>query len=229
MPLLLLYFYSEIATLQNPFFSFFQHKALPKSLAIVSWCKNTIILFHFFIVSGRQSVVAPFLPSGTSVLLGYKFMDLGSCSGGLNRRETALIFTLEDSEYVWICFRTVFQIWSLQNMKNLSATFLLKYSTDFQYQSYNDLLMRFFISIFRGNVLGRQVLQLRICTCPKRDMDQDEKNNDKQVSKNVLSNPRRLDPVSADKRQAFWVLVSDNLKLANKNATFARMLQRISN
>ena len=59
-------------------------------------------------------------------------------------------------------------------------------------------------------------------------MDQDEKNSEKQVSKNVLSNPRRLDPVSADKRQAFWVLVSDNLKLANKNATFARMLQCIS-
>ena len=59
-------------------------------------------------------------------------------------------------------------------------------------------------------------------------MDQDEKNSEKQVSKNVLSNSRRLDPVSTDKRQAFWVLVSDNLKHANKNATLARMLQCIS-
>ena len=52
----------------------------------------------FFSVSGRHSVMAP-LTSG-SPILAFKFMDLGSCSGGLNRRETALVFTLEDSEYV---------------------------------------------------------------------------------------------------------------------------------
>ena len=68
--------------------------------------------------------------------------------------------------------------------------------------------LRIIFLIFRGTVLGRQVLQLRICTCPKRDMDQDEKNSEKQVSKNVLSNSRRLDPVSTDKRQASLELES---------------------
>ena len=66
------------------------------------------------------------------------------------------------------------------------------------------------ISFFSGNVLGRQVLQLRICTCPKRDLEQDEKNHTKQVAKNRLSNPQWIDPVSSEKRQPFWVLVSIN-------------------
>ena len=34
-------------------------------------------------------------PGSDEVQLAYKFMDLGSCSGGLNRREVAVIFTLE--------------------------------------------------------------------------------------------------------------------------------------
>ena len=218
LPLLLLpghyYYVLSIVKLQlckNPFFFSFATKLFQKSLSILLRCKNTLyrifqtFFFHSFLVSGRHSVVAPFSPSGTGVLLGYKFMDLGSCSGGLNRRETALVFTLEDSEYV-----------------HNFLVLILKFS-------YCQIYAWFFLLlIFRGNVLGRQVLQLRICTCPKRDMDQDEKNSEKQVSKNVLSNSRRLDPVSTDKRQAFWVLVSDNLKLANKNATFARMLQCIS-
>ncbi len=34
-------------------------------------------------------------PGSTEVSIGYKFMDLGSCPGGLNRRDTAVIFTLE--------------------------------------------------------------------------------------------------------------------------------------
>ena len=29
------------------------------------------------------------------VSLAFKFMDLGSCIGGVNRRDTAIIFTLE--------------------------------------------------------------------------------------------------------------------------------------
>ena len=114
LPLLLLpchyYYVLSIVKLQlckNPFFFLFCNTSLfQKSLSILLRCKNTsykiflIFFFHSFSVSGRHSVVAPFSPSGTGVLLGYKFMDLGSCSGGLNRRETALVFTLEDSEYV---------------------------------------------------------------------------------------------------------------------------------
>ena len=48
--------------------------------------------------SKRHSVLAkvPELqPGSNEVSIGYKFMDLGSCAGGLNRRETAIIFTLE--------------------------------------------------------------------------------------------------------------------------------------
>ena len=63
-----------------------------------------ILLFLFFLGSGRHSVITPFPEynqqpgsEGSGCQLAYKFMDLGSCSGGLNRRETAMIFTLEDS------------------------------------------------------------------------------------------------------------------------------------
>jgi len=34
-------------------------------------------------------------PGSCEVSVAYKFMDLGSCAGGLNRRDTAIIFTLE--------------------------------------------------------------------------------------------------------------------------------------
>ena len=34
-------------------------------------------------------------PGTNEVSLGFKFMDLQSCPGGLNRRDTAVIFTLE--------------------------------------------------------------------------------------------------------------------------------------
>ena len=50
---------------------------------------------------------------------------------------------------------------------------------------------------------------LRICTCPKRDFENDEKNREKQLSKNIL-----LDGVGKEKithpgkRKAYWVLVS---------------------
>lgn len=69
-------------------------------------CSHPSSVYETNQYSGRHSVIAPFpeyqqQPSGSGngsgCQLGYKFMDLGSCSGGLNRRETALIFTLEDS------------------------------------------------------------------------------------------------------------------------------------
>ena len=53
--------------------------------------------------------------------------------------------------------------------------------------------------------MGRQVLQLRICTAPKRDLEQDEKKHDKNAAKTVLSSPQ---PNFGEKREAFWVLVS---------------------
>ena len=37
--------------------------------------------YFLFLVSGRHCVMAPMSTSGSGCLLGYKFMDLGSCSG----------------------------------------------------------------------------------------------------------------------------------------------------
>ena len=55
-------------------------------------------------------------------------------------------------------------------------------------------------------MLGRRVLQLRICTAPKRDLDQDEKKYDKNAAKTVLNMPPA--PKLGAKKEAFWVLVS---------------------
>ena len=87
--------------------------------------------------------------------------DLGSCSGGLNRRETALIFTLEDNA---------------------------------------------------GKVIGRRLLHLRICTCPKRDFESEQKNREKQLSKNILKSTEgtpgecKQQIAQTGKRKAYWVL-----------------------
>ena len=62
-------------------------------------------------------------------------------------------------------------------------------------------------------MLGRRVLPVRICTCPRRDLEQEEKNREKQLSKSsVLNVPPSPgpDPVGAkngEKRKAFWILV----------------------
>ena len=99
-------------------------------------------------------------------------MDLGSCSGGLNRREVAVIFTLE----------------------------------------------------LAGNVVGRKVLPVRICTCPKRDMETDEKHHEQRKNKRIGMNgyaslpvvdtilnqsPGKVEgdrKVLIEKRKPYWVL-----------------------
>jgi len=77
--------------------------------------------------SGHTSAVLeplPAPPPGTSTTpITIRFTDLGSCPGGINRRDTAVVFTLEKE----------------------------------------------------GSVVGRHVLPVRICTCPKRDKDHDER------------------------------------------------------
>ena len=111
-------------------------------------------------------------PGSDDVQLAYKFMDLGSCSGGLNRREVAVIFTLE----------------------------------------------------LAGNVIGRKVLPVRICTCPKRDMETDEKHHEQRKNRIGIMNgsvpPAVVDTilnqppiknegdrkVLVEKRNAYWVL-----------------------
>ncbi|EFX89004.1 hypothetical protein DAPPUDRAFT_304717 [Daphnia pulex] len=83
----------------------------------------------------RHSVVVPLKPPapGTqSVSLCYKFMCLSSCQGGLNRRPTKLIFTLE--------------------------------------------------SLTNGEVVGRYACDVRICSCPGRDIRAEEARFDKNHS-----------------------------------------------
>ena len=80
-----------------------------------------------------------------------------------------------------------------------------------------------------GNVIGRKVLPVRICTCPKRDMETDEKHHEMRKRKKnivngsvpsptvntVLNNtPIRSDgdkKVLIEKRNAYWVLVRSYL------------------
>ena len=42
-----------------------------------------------------------FQPGCSELVIPYRFMDLGSCAGGLNRRESAIIFTLEWQGQGW--------------------------------------------------------------------------------------------------------------------------------
>lgn len=81
--------------------------------------------YHEDVESGRLSVVfntgTPH--QGTDVCTRLlKFMCLGSCVGGLNRRQIKLVFTLEQ----------------------------------------------------QGVVVGRKVVDVRICSCPRRDLQQEE-------------------------------------------------------
>jgi len=60
--------------------------------------------YHQDPISKRHSVVTPlpgFQPGCSELVIPYRFMDLGSCAGGLNRRESAIIFTLEWQGQGW--------------------------------------------------------------------------------------------------------------------------------
>ncbi|XP_023239106.1 cellular tumor antigen p53-like isoform X2 [Centruroides sculpturatus] len=82
-------------------------------------------------VTGRQSVVVPYenpqVGTDFTVYI-YRFMCRSSCTGGLNRRATQAIFTLEKD----------------------------------------------------GDLLGRKVLNVRICACPVRDKNSEETQHNKQ-------------------------------------------------
>lgn len=63
-------------------------------------CEDTHSTYYVNPNDMRHSVIVPLKPPapGTqSVSLCFKFMCLSSCQGGLNRRPTKLIFTLEES------------------------------------------------------------------------------------------------------------------------------------
>jgi len=104
--------------------------------------------------TGKHLVVLDNLPrcSGSEkfVPVTIKFADLGSCPGGINRRETAVVFRLE----------------------------------------------------LGGVCVGRAVLPVRVCTCPKRDRMHDEK---------VEGNRKRLTTVGGQyhsEERKYWVLAN---------------------
>ncbi|XP_059089936.1 cellular tumor antigen p53-like isoform X1 [Tigriopus californicus] len=123
-------------------------------------CNSERSMYILDPVSKRHSVVTEVnqpQPGCNEVVLGYRFMDLGSCAGGLNRRDTAVIFTLE----------------------------------------------------LGGNVVGRKILPLRICTCPKRDMESEEKSGKKNGMERLSDQSHEAchpGKVKIDKRQPKWVL-----------------------
>ena len=85
------------------------------------------VKYLHFTDTGKHAVLVSPLPAPapgtTTVPITIRFTDLSSCPGGINRREIAVVFTLESE----------------------------------------------------GRVVGRKVLPVRVCTCPKRDRQHDEK------------------------------------------------------
>ena len=81
-------------------------------------------------------------------------------------------------------------------------------------------------------MLGRRVLPVRICTCPRRDLEQEEKNREKQLSKSsVLNVPQSPgpDPVGAkngEKRKAFWILVKLDFFFSRQIKMFVQILKK---
>lgn len=105
--------------------------------------------------TGKHLVVLDPLPrcSGSErfVPVTLKFVDLGSCPGGINRRETAVVFRLE----------------------------------------------------LEGVCVGRMVLPVRVCTCPKRDRMHDEK---VEGSRNKIRGTDQEEKISEEGK--FWVLAN---------------------
>ncbi|XP_066992039.2 cellular tumor antigen p53 isoform X2 [Anabrus simplex] len=90
--------------------------------------------------SHRLSIVVPVggpSPGTDYARVDFTFTCKNSCPVGMNRRSTAIIFTLERSN---------------------------------------------------GEVIGRQVMQLRICSCPKRDKEKEEADFRSRVEKHLPSN-----------------------------------------
>ena len=53
---------------------------------------------HYLLASERLCVltkVPALQPGSATVPISYQFTDLSSCAGGINRRDTAVVFTLE--------------------------------------------------------------------------------------------------------------------------------------
>ena len=111
--------------------------------------------------NGRRFVRIDNLPSTNSTDLesttvSIKFTDLSSCTGGINRRDTALVLALTDSS---------------------------------------------------GQPLGRRVIPVRICTCPKRDRERDER--EERISRMREETDKRQQGGSVkEERETFWVMAT---------------------
>ena len=85
-------------------------------------------------------------------------MCLSSCSGSLNRRPTKLIFNLEDVKYAprYICIQSI------------------------------RISIELACHLFSGIEVGRHVVDVRICSCPGRDIKAEE---EKQLSEPLATIP----------------------------------------
>lgn len=116
--------------------------------------------------TGKHLVVLDPLPSyhgaDQFIPVTVKFTDLGSCPGGINRRDTAVVFSLE----------------------------------------------------VEGVPVGRRVLPVRVCTCPKRDREHDEK-GEESSNKTKGGVEKQLARCGEEK---FWVLAKgrDNYEALRK-------------
>ena len=111
---------------------------------------------HLVVLEPLSSVAGPTLLSQVTL----KFTDLGSCPGGINRRDTAVVFNLEVD----------------------------------------------------GVCVGRRVLPVRVCTCPKRDRVHDEKS---EMGRNNAKGSIDNQPSGEEK---FWILANgkDNYEALRK-------------
>ena len=104
------------------------------------------VKYLHFTDTGKHAVLVsplpPPAPGTTTVPITIRFTDLSSCPGGINRREIAVVFTLESE----------------------------------------------------GRVVGRKVLPVRVCTCPKRDRQHDEKERGSGSSSGRAPGDKRAPP-----------------------------------
>ena len=108
------------------------------------------VKYLHFTDTGKHAVLVsplpPPAPGTTTVPITIRFTDLSSCPGGINRREIAVVFTLESE----------------------------------------------------GRVVGRKVLPVRVCTCPKRDREHDEKERGGGGSSGRAAGDKRAPPDSRE-------------------------------
>ena len=77
------------------------------------------------------------------------------------------------------------------------------------------------ISFCRGEIVGRQVLPVRICTCPKRDMETEEKHESKSASSATSALTQAghgKKKIEKGSKEEYWVLArgKDNFEALKK-------------